>query len=286
MLLFYLNNSNGPQSRIVRSLYKSYPGDKLLQNTNKFLANETLNIKARMIVFAGIVRGSGLIYKWCKNNKKSFLYIDHAYIDRGYASITTTEEWMRITKDSFNWNKNLFETPERWNLHFAKKYTLQPWNKKSQGKILVLPPSEATKYIFPESVNWMDTTLEQVKQKVDWPIFVRHKPKQPIIDYATNNVTGRTDHQELCSIEEELQDTRLIVSFNSAITVLGTMMGVPSISSPFAASFPISIDINNILNPPEPDRQAWLNQLVHHQFRTSECASGVAWNMLEKYMKV
>lgn len=282
--MFYLNQQSQSQSRFIRALYKSYTGIKLLQSTNKFLENEKINESASMFVFAGMLRGEGLIYRYCQTNKKPFLYVDHAYIERGYNLSLPHKEWMRVTPNAFTWAQNIPESGDRWEKYFEQKYPLRAWNSYGGKKILVLPPSEATKFLFPESVDWMNETLEKIAKVSNAEIRVREKPKQPTVDPVTNQVTGRLDITHTRTIEGDMASAKCIITFNSAVPVMGTILGIPCYCSPHAAAYPMNIDLNNIDNPPEPDRINWLKQLVYHQYRTPELIDGTFWNMITKYI--
>lgn len=283
MIAFYINPQNQNHCRIVRHLYKSYPGEKNLLPTNRFYDNMKINIKASEIVFAGMIRGDGLIYKWCLENNKKFIYVDHAYLERGYNSRDADAEWMRISYNGFTWNKNVPEPPDRWNTFFKEKYKLSPWNAKRGKYVLFLPPSEATKYLFPDSREWTEKMIDELKKKIDLPIVVREKPDQPVIDVSTNQVLSRIKFDHGSTIDQDLANARFIVTYNSAVPVKGIIMGIPCITSTMAAAYPMSTTIDKINEAAEPNRQDWLNQLVYHQYKTSELKSGEVWNLLEKY---
>jgi hypothetical protein len=286
MILFYLNPQHLHHSRFIRSLYASYPGDratKRLQSTARFLSNTKLNESADLIVFAGIIRGDGLIYKYCDQNNKNYLYLDHAYLYRGYNGRNPNEEWMRLTLNAFTWSKNQTESVDRWNQHFASSFSLSQWKGNTGKHILVLPPSAATKFLYPQSDEWMKKTINEISKKTNLPIKIREKPFQPVVDPITNNVTSAVTHEHNNPIEADMIDAKLIVTFNSAVPVMGTVLGYPCYCSPYAAAYPMNIDLDHINNPPEPDRQGWLNQLVYHQYTTNEMINGRAWKLLEKY---
>lgn len=283
MILFYLNNQNKHHSRFIRTLYRSCPYEKQLQSTARFATNTKLNEMADLIVFAGILRGDGLIYQYCKENNKNYLYVDHAYLYRGYNDRDSDNEWMRLTHNAFTWSKNQTESVERWNQYFANNFTLSPWKGNAGKHILVLPPSAATKFLYPESNEWMKRTIEEISRKTTLPIKVREKPLQPLIDPVTNNVVSTIKNEDSIPIEADMLDSKLIVTFNSAVPVMGTVLGYPCYCSQYAAAYPMNINLDNINNPPEPKRQQWLNQLVHHQFKTTEMKNGNVWKLLEKY---
>lgn len=283
MILFYVNSANPEYARIIKNLFRSYTKEKQIQATHRFDPNNPLHEKADIFVFAGMLRGDGLIYKYCKENNKNFLYLDHAYIDRGYKPTKSEFEWMRITYNAFTWSHYQIENNDRWQKNFEEKYPLTPWNSNDGDRILVLPPSEATKFVFPESEEWMKQTLDALKQKTKLPIYIREKPDQPIVD-SRNQVIDRKKFNHGTSIDEDMAKAKLIVTFNSAVPVLGTIKGIPCYCSSHAAAYPISINLDQLDNPPEPKRREWLDQLVYHQYTSFEMKTGKVWDLLEKYI--
>jgi hypothetical protein len=286
MILFYINSQNNvSQARIIRNFFRGYTGEKELSITNRFSINTKLNERASLIVFAGFIRGDGLIYNWCKENKKNFLYVDHAYVDRGYNPSKIDSEWMRITCNDFCWNKNEIEPNDRWNKHFAHRFPLMQWNSsREKSYILVLPPSEACKVMFPKSIDWTEKAIIDIKKRTSLPIRIREKPIQPKINPVTNAVIGFENYKHMITAEKEMLSAKLIVTYNSGVPALGTINGIPCYVSENAAAYPMSINLDYLNSPPEPDRQAWLNQLVYHQYTTGEMRSGKVWNLLQKYI--
>lgn len=281
MLLFYLNNKHQYHSRTIRNLFRSYPGEKELQPTNRFSDNEKINKRANTIVFAGMIRGEGLIYQYCQKNNKNFIFVDHAYLNRGYSNILNNE-WMRVSYNGFSWNKFQEESSDRWDKYFSEQHKLAPWDLQAGNYILVLPPSEATKYFFPESISWTEEAVKTLTSQIKLPVKYRHKPDQPKVDAVTNQVVGRIHYDYETTIEEDLAKAKYVIAFNSAVTVQATLMGVPCICSHESAAYPVNTTFYG--HPPEPNRQAWLNQLVHHQYTGIEIKTGEIWPMLEKYM--
>lgn len=279
MIIFYYNKVQKDHTRLINHLYNSYRGEKLLEPTSTFGRNARLNMKASAILFAGIIRGEGLIYKWCMENKKRFFYLDHAYLERGYRPRSPGSEWFRITDTGFTWNKFENKQFDRWDRFFAKKYPIQPWRANNGQDILVLPPSLATKYLFTSAETWTDQILRKLKEVTDRKIIVREKPNQPIIN-DRNHVIDRVIYEHANNIYKELQNTHCVVTYNSAVPVEATILGIPCYSSPQGSSFPINIDIDNIDKPTEPNREAWLHQLIHHQYNTDEMINGEVWRLL------
>jgi hypothetical protein len=187
---------------------------------------------------------------------------------------------MRVTDTGFTWNHLEERDDARWNRYFANKYQLRPWNQnRDKPNILVLPPSLATQFLFPESKNWLDQTVRVLRTKTKKNIVVREKPMQPMLD-TRNNIIDRVRYDHPLTIEQELDQACAVITFNSAVAVEATLRGIPVIGHATAACAPMNFNMDQMDDPPEPPRQAWLNQLVYHQYRTEEMVNGDIWKML------
>lgn len=278
MLIFYKNPRQNRHERLIEILYNSYTGDKKLFTTDTFGSNARMNQRASGLVFAGMIRGEGLIYKWCKQNRKRFFYLDHAYLNRGYNLANPDNEWFRVTDSDFLWNKMDHTTADRWNQYFSDQYPLKPWKRKGKN-ILVLPPSQATQYIFPKSKLWLDHTLRLIKKHTTKPIIIREKPTQQIIS-TTNQIIKPLKFDHAKTIEQELEDAYAVVTYNSGVTVQASIEGIPVFCDQNNAASPITNRVEDIENPIFYEREKWLHQLVHHQFRTKEMLDGSIWQWL------
>jgi len=278
MIIFYKNPLQNRHERLIEILYNSCPYEKKLYTTEKFAANARLNQRATALVFAGMIRGDGLIYKWCKQNGKRFFYLDHAYLNRGYNTGDPNNEWFRITDSDFLWNKMEHKTAERWNEYFAEQYALKPWSLKGKN-ILVLPPSQATQFIFPKSKLWLNHTLRILEKYTSKNVIIREKPTQQIIS-VNNQIVKPLKFDHKTTIEQELENAYAVVTYNSGVTVQATIEGIPVFCDQNNSAAPITNRIEDIENPLFQNREPWLNQLVHHQYRTKEMMDGTVWQWL------
>lgn len=281
MIVFYKNDSQTHHSRLIDHLFDSYPGRKSIAKTSEFFKNVRLNQAAKCIVFAGIIRGEGNIYHYCLRNNKRFLYMDHAYLNRGYRPDPETE-WMRITDSRFSWNVFEEQSPDRFNTFFGDQVSsIKGYRYNSLAeKILILPPSLATQFIFPESKVWLQKVVSFLSKNTKRDIVIREKPLQTKLS-PRNQVIEAVKIKHDKTIEEELADAYAVITYNSAVVVQAAMMGIPVHSHQNGCGAPISFNIEDIDNlPPEPPRRRWLHQLVHHQFRTAEMIDGSVWPMI------
>lgn len=255
---------------IVRSALKSYNGQLL--PIEDFLDNGLSD--ADLVIIAGILRGSGLVYKECVRHKKDFLFIDHAYFMKGYEHPT----WMRVTKNRHTFGPNLLNKDDaRFQEHFANRYSLQPWRGSGSGPIVVLPPTHAISWLF-DAHDWQEDMIKQIRSLTDHPIKIRVKPEDPIVDDRGFLIRMEKNSSTDVPLQDEILNAKVVIAYNSNSVIECVRLGVPVICSEHCAAYPIShklSDINDasILNV-EPKRQQLFNDLAYRQFTKHELQRG------------
>jgi hypothetical protein len=208
-------------------------------------------------------------------------------MNRGYSQ-DPEKEWMRITDSRFAWNGFEEQNPDRFQTIFSGEYPpIKPYRYNNLSeKILILPPSLATQFIFPESRVWLQKVTSFLAKNTHRDIVIREKPIQTKLT-PRNMVVEAVKYKHERTREEELADAYAVITYNSAVVVQAAMMGIPVHSHENGCGAPISFNIEDIDNlPPEPPRRRWLHQLVHHQFRTTEMIDGSLWPMIFKDEKI
>ena len=276
MYYAYLNGK-ATQDRIVSQLAKS-SGFHLLHSRH-FIKNG-IPPKAKKVMFAGITNGNAELYRRCVKYGIEFYYIDHAYFNAGYAKPT----WMRITKNGFVQNQTWSVSNTRYARCSASETTVQKINYAQNRKILILPPTYATANVFWVDVDkWVNEKVEQVRQIVDWPIEIRHKPHQLLVD-TWGNPIGRTEKIKQKPLREEFSDTYCVIAYNSNATVDAVTANIPVITDQNCATWPVSNDIKDLLNlklPAGAKKTELFNSLGHGQYNLSEMRTGHAWRSLQ-----
>lgn len=281
MFMFYYNKQKKEHEKVIKALYESYPGPKGISSSDLFHQKMRLNRMSSRIIFAGMIRGEGNIYNWCVSNEKKFIYIDHAYLNKGYDQ-DPEMAWMRVTDSAFCWCNMESRPQDRWQKYFEERYApIKPWMSQSdRSKILVLPPSLSTQWLFPESKLWLQRTLIALSKNTNKDVVIREKPYQPIINH-NNMIVGKEKYDHDKTIDEHLDEAYMVATFNSAVAVKATILGIPVLTGDHCAARPMSIKLQNIDAPVEPPRSQWLNQLVYHQFKVSEMIDGTIWKMMD-----
>ena len=256
---------------------------------NDFRKNGLPN-NADAICSLGILRGTGLIFKSAASRGINRIYLDHSYFNSGYNG----KGWLRATVNghTMNWLDTNVDSA-RWKTNFKNNNLVMEWKNASQrGKnILILPPTDAVCWYF-DCYKWLEDTVNQIKQIIpesDWPLIkIRYKPSEPFVDKLGNliKVKKRT---ESIPLQQDLDEARVVIVYNSNSGITALSQGIPVISSEHSSCFPASLKIKDINNDhaldQEPNRRQLFFWLSHCQFNEKERRSGSAWKQILEYQR-
>ena len=258
---------------------------------NEFLKNG-IPKNTNTIVTLGILRGTGHLLKEAARKNIDRYYIDHAYFEPGYEG----DGWLRISKNKHIINNIKEVSNFRWEKFFAKKYPIMPWRRFDQrgANILIIPPTNAICWYFNEH-EWEKKILcflNKTLSKEDFKkVKIRKKPKEPIVD-KNGNYLGLKQNEKTqnVSLEEDLENSSIIIAYNSQVALDATLRGIPVIvdkhNSCFALSFKLedlSLGLNNKKFDAEPDRYKLCKWLSYCQFKLDEIKSGFAWKTINNF---
>jgi len=140
--------------------------------------------------------------------------------------------------------------------------------------LLVAPDEKPCSFYGITLDEWMQTTIDALKQHTDRPIQVRERP------------SSRWDRKTQRA-EDWLLDVHAVVTFNSSAATECILAGVPVfVTAPANAARPVSnLDLSKIETPWFPsddERHAWACHLAYGQFHTTELADGTAAAILKE----
>ena len=240
---------------------------------NKYLKDGQLPAKVQAVIFAGILRGNAKLLAECQARGIDYYYIDHAYFKAGYPSPT----WMRVTKNGFVQNAITSNDSVRWNKFFQTP--IQPYLYKTRKNILILPPSDAVAKVYGVE-SWLPKIAQKIKQHTSRPLIIRHK-SGPILDNDLISQKGWTKY-DYPPMEEIWSKVYCVVAFNSNLAVDALINGIPVITTPYSATWPISNKVENIENLIEFNRTPLLTSLSWGQYNHEEMKSGFAYKNIIK----
>lgn len=239
----------------------------------------------------GILRGTANVYRKAPN----YLHIDHAYFLAGHKH--TDDSWYRVSKNSINMKGVTKHFPQdRFNTYFKQHVNIKPWSLNTKGHILVLPPTQPTAWYTGDD-DWLDSTLEWLKNVTDKKVIVRYKPPVAHVDengFPVGSLQFEKEFRKIeplirqTTFEEDLENAYCVIAYNSGAVVKATLEGIPVFSTEYAPASMVSFNWRDIENheelKQEPDRQQYFNALSYHQFKLSEMRNGEAWQLIRKWV--
>lgn len=202
----------------------------------------------------------------CRAQGRDFYYIDTGYFGNGKKKI-----YHRITKNDVQYFGPIIDRPS----DRLDATGFQPKKFRGGSKILLAPPSQKLLNLYDINLaEWMDSTINKIKEHTDREIVVRLKQ-------------GRAERMTTDTIEMALdQDIHCLVTFSSIAATEALLYGKPAITlGPNAAAPLCSQSLSEIEKPNVPtldEVYAWAKSLAYCQFTEKEMCDGVAWRILNE----
>ena len=170
--------------------------------------------------------------------------------------------------------RNVGMRADRWDLLGRE---LRPW--KRDGSLVVIcgqvPWDAACQHH--DHLGWCQATVAKLGRD-GFPVVFRPHPLAPGVNYGVRcEISTRP-------LEEDLAEARCVVTFNSNCAVDAVIAGVPAISMD-VGSMAFSVtghSLEDIENPPKPEREQWAWDLAHCQWLPAEMRQGLAWKHLSR----
>ena len=226
-----------------------------------------------------------------KNGKRSLVVDSNLFL---YVNKTNPLHYLRYSFDGvfpttgFYFDKDI--DPSRWaKISRDLNLNLKPWRTSGNHILLCLQRNGGWSMGGFSSIDWMNTTIANIRKYSNRPIVVRAHPGdkkiKSILKINHKNVSLSTKE----NLVDDLKDAWATVVYNSSPSVASIIEGVPAFltdSIPqHSQSFNVAnTDISNIENPVMPDRQAWVERLSMCHWNFDELKSGEAWQFFKKYI--
>jgi hypothetical protein len=231
------------------------------------------------------------IDRQCKNGKRSLVVDSNLFL---YVNKTNPLHYLRYSFDGvfpttgFYFDKDI--DPSRWTkISRNLNLNLKPWRTSGNHILLCLQRNGGWSMGGFSSIDWMNSTIANIRKYSNRPIVVRAHPGdkkiKSILKISHKNVSLSTKE----NLVDDLRGAWATVVYNSSPSVASIIEGVPAFltdSVPqHSQSFDVAnTDISNIENPVMPDRQAWVEKLAMCHWNFDELKSGEAWQFFKKYI--
>lgn len=233
-------------------------------NTDGFKLDED---STEPLILRGILKKK-IIHK-CWDKQRDFYFIDTGYFGNEvtYKNPNGWKFWHRVVKNDLQHNKIISRPSDRFE-RFNKKFT--PWKKNGSKILIAVPDEKPCKFYGIDLDEWLQNTVDRIKEYTDRPIIVRERAKERI---------ERMKHQPLSEALKD--DVFALVTYNSNAAVESIFAGIPSfVLAPSHAASPVSrTDLSEIENPyyaSNDELFEWGCHLAYGMVHTSELRSGEA----------
>lgn len=149
---------------------------------------------------------------------------------------------------------------------------LRPWSPNENGHILIAH-QHTPAFDGHDRQPWFHETIRLLKEKTDRQLILRPHPRD----------RKRSDLPPGClvstrSFREDLENAWAVVTYDSNMAVDALLYGIPVFTAGKTKADPLAChDIEQIVDPPKPDRQQWAHDLAYSQFNVNELRAGLPW---------
>jgi hypothetical protein len=180
--------------------------------------------------------------------------------------------------------------PARWQkISQNLNLNLKPYRTAGNHILICLQRNGGWSMKGVNSIQWLDQTINTIKQYSDRPIIVRAHPgdkkTKGYLKINQKNVQLSTNERLI----DDLTNAWATVVHNSSPSVASTIMGVPTfLTDPVpqhSQSFSVAnTDLSKIENPELKERQQWIEKISMCHWNFEELRSGEAWQFFKKYI--
>lgn len=149
--------------------------------------------------------------------------------------------------------------------------------------IVALQHSRSLQVAGVDQTAWLHAMLANLKAVTDRPIVVRPHPRSRL-DLGTlpKNVTVQIPNPMPNTYDsfDMHYDCHAVVNYNSGPGIQAAIAGVRPVVENTSLAHPVSINIADIEQPYDRDRELWLTQICHTEYTVKEIRSGLWVNRI------
>jgi hypothetical protein len=211
-------------------------------------------------------------------------------------------EWHRYSLNSVYPNDGVYlfgaMDPNKWAAYSQwHGVELQPWRQQGQHILILCQRPKGWNMFGNDQDHWLEKTIDKIRKiDVKRPIVIRMHPgdgsrfKQ--IDKLNKRYPHKTSRISISTnenIRDDLVNCWCVVGYNSTPNVVSVIEGVPAyVEDPlhsWAADVAFS-NLNDIVDPPMPDRTEWINKIANIHWSNQEVRTGQLWSAIKQYISV
>ena len=128
--------------------------------------------------------------------------------------------------------------------------------------------------------SWILEQIDKIKAVTDRPIVIRPHPRSALDVSRFKNITNVTveQPQHIADTYDSYNltfDCHALVNHNSGPGIQAALAGTRPIVDSSSLAYPVSIDLKNIEQPYDIDRDQWLVEICHTEYTVKEIEQGL-----------
>jgi hypothetical protein len=156
---------------------------------------------------------------------------------------------------------------------------LLPWQEQGNHILIAMQRTDSEQWAgMPAGDQWLQQTVDTVRQYTDRPVVVRNHPRQATKipsgcqHWQPRSVAGTYD---CFDFNTSIADAWAVINWNSGPGSQAVIAGVPAFVGADSLAAPVgNCDLAAIENPVRPDRSQWLLEVTHTEWTVDEIDSG------------
>lgn len=224
-------------------------------------------------------------------NKRSLIVDSNLFL---YADKSNALHYLRYSFDGvfpttgFYFDRDI--NPSRWQqISRDLGICLQPWRNQGNHILICLQRNGGWSMRGLDVIEWMDSTILEIRKYSQRPIVVRtHPGDKKIASYLKINHKS-VSLSVKADLKQDLANAWATVVYNSSPSVASVIEGIPIfLTDPIPQhSQTVAVantDLSTIENPVLFERQAWIEKISMCHWNFDELRSGTAWKFFKQYI--
>ena len=224
------------------------------------------------VLWQGRMRANQQVYQHYRSQNKPVFIIEVGSLKRG-----------KLWKISLNNINRLAAWGNEKDLDFSRPATLalnlQQFRQIRPKTILIAAQHDKSLQWqgMPTLKQWVESTIDNVRQFTDIPIVVRPHPRCPIQTISRPDIVFERP-KKLNHTYDDFDinyNHHCVISHCSGPGIQAAISGTPVICHESSLAYPVSNPMSLIEDPQLPDRTEWFVKLCHTEWLVEEIAEGI-----------
>lgn len=222
------------------------------------------------VLWSGRMAGNQAVYEHYRSQNKPVIVVEIGALYRGNTWKIAVNN---ITADGYYGHRDNLDPDRPTKL----KISLAVQHKTRPEIVIALQHSKSLQVQHVNLVQWVEQTIESLRQHTDRPIVVRQHPRSKLVLPVLKGVTVETP-QKIANTYDSYNmhfNCHAVVNYNSGPGLQAAIAGVRPVVDASSLASPVGINIADIERPYDIDRHHWLTQICHTEYTLDEITQGI-----------